>query len=123
MNLTNFNDEQKEALLDLLVMGMYADSNLADVEERKIDDVLATVKFPSASERRRFIDGSVARVRQQLGAAKSVQDFVAAIAKHFPTADLRQKAYADLEELLASDQKVVDAENRFLGIVKDQFKL
>ena len=123
MNLTNFTDQQKQALLDLLVMGMYADSNLADVEDRKIDGVLATITFSPESERKRFIDASVARARQHLGSSKSARDFVADIAKHFPTLDIRQKAYADLEDLLASDNKVVDKENQFLGIVKDEFKL
>ena len=123
MNLTNFNDQQKQALLDLLVMGMYADSNLAGVEERKIEGVLATIKFSSESDRKKFIDTSVTRVREHLGSAKSAHGFVADIAKHFPTPDLRWKAYADLKELLASDQKVVDKENQFLGIVKDEFKL
>ena len=28
MNLTGFNDQQKQTLLDLLVIGMYADGNL-----------------------------------------------------------------------------------------------
>jgi hypothetical protein len=123
MNLTGFNDQQKEALLDLLVMGMYADSNLADVEDRKIEGVLATIKFPSASERKKFMDAGVARVRQHLGSPKAMRDFVAALAKHFPTPDIRRNTYTNLEELLASDNKVVDKENQFLGIVKDEFKL
>jgi hypothetical protein len=123
MNLANFNDQQKQALLDLLVMGMYADGNLADVEERKIEGVLATMKFSSESDRRKFIDASVTRARGYLGSPKSTRGRVAEIAKHFPTADLRGKAYSDLKELLASDNKVVDKENQFLGVVKDEFKL
>ena len=123
MNLTNFTDQQKQALLYLLVMGMYADSNLAEVEDRKIEGVLATIKFSSESERKKFIDASVARVRQHLGSAKSPHDFVAGLAKHFPTPDIRRNTYANLEELLASDNKVVDKENQFLGVVKDEFKL
>jgi hypothetical protein len=123
MNLTNFTDEQKQALLDLLIMGMYADSNLADVEDRKIEGVAATIKFSPESERKRFIDASITRARQHLGSPQSAHAFVADIAKHFPTPDIRQKAYADLEELLASDNKVVDKENQLLGVVKDEFKL
>ena len=47
MNLTGFTDQQKQTLLDLLVIGMYADGNLAEAEEAKIEDVLDTIKFPS----------------------------------------------------------------------------
>jgi len=123
MNLANFNDQQKQALLDLLVMGMYADGNLADVEDRKIEGVLATMKFSSESDRKQFIDASVTRARECLGSAGSTRGRAAEMAKHFPTADLRRKAYNGLEELLASDNKVVDKENQFLGIVRDEFKL
>jgi hypothetical protein len=123
MNLTGFNDQQKQALLDLLVMGMYADGNLADVEDRKIEGLLMTIKFSSDNDRRKFIDASVARVRQRLGKPDAARAFVADLAKQFPTADNRRKAYAGLEEMLASDNKVVDKENQFLGVVKDEFKL
>jgi len=123
MNLMGFTDQQKQALLDLLVMGMYADGELADVEDRKIEGLLMTIKFPSVSDRKKYLDGSVARTRQHLGSPESARAFVADIAKQFPSPEARQRAYAGLEELLASDNKVVDKENQFLAVVKDEFKL
>jgi hypothetical protein len=123
MNLANFTDQQKKALLDLLILGMYADSKLADVEDRKIESVLDTIKFSTGSERKKFMDSSVTRVRQHLGSPQAAHAFVADVAKHFPTPDSRWKAYADLKELLASDNKIVDQESQFLGIVKEEFKL
>jgi hypothetical protein len=123
MNLAGFTDQQKQTLLDLLVMGMYADGNLADVEDRKIEGVLMTIKFPSENERKIFIDASITRARQHIGSPQSTRDFVAEIAKHFPTPDIRRKACNDLEELLSSDNKIVDKENQLLAIVKDEFKL
>lgn len=122
MILTGFNDQQKQTLLDLLVIGMYADGNLADAEEAKIDDVLATINFPSESARDRFIDASFTRARQHIGSPQVTRDFVADIARHFPTTDIRQKAYNDLEELLSS-HKIVDKESQLLAIVKEEFKL
>ena len=123
MNLTGFTDQQKQTLLDLLVIGMYADGNLADAENAKIEAVLDTIKFPSESARERYVDASIARARQHLGAPQSTRDFVSDIAKHFPTSDIRRKACADLEELLSSDSKVVEKENQLLAIVKEEFKL
>ena len=123
MNLTGFTDQQKQTLLDLLTIGMYADGNLADAEDAKIEAVLDTIKFPSEFERDRFIDASFTRARQHLGSPQSTRDFVADIAKHFPTPDIRRKACDDLEELLSSDNKIVDKENQLLAIVKEEFKL
>jgi hypothetical protein len=123
MNLTGFTDQQKQTLLDLLVIGMYADGNLADAEETKIEGVLGTIKFASESERDRFIDASYTRARQHLGSPQITRDFVADIAKHFPTPDIRQKAYNDLEELISSDNKVADKESALLAIVREEFKL
>jgi hypothetical protein len=123
MNLTGFNDEQKQTLLDLLVIGMYADGNLADPEDAEIKLVLDAMKFSSDSARDQFLDASFTRVRQHLGSPPATRAFVADIARHFPTPDLRQKAYDDLEELLSSDTKVVDKESQLLAIVKEEFKL
>jgi hypothetical protein len=123
MNLTGFNDQQKQTLLDLLVIGMYADGDLADAEDVKIEGVLDTINFPSDSARDRFMDASFTRARQHLGSPQVTREFVAGIASHFPTRDIRQKAYDDLEELLSSDHKVVEKEGQLLAIVKEEFKL
>jgi hypothetical protein len=123
MNLTGFTDQQKQTLLDLLIVGMYAVGNLAEAEDEKIEGVLDTMKFPSQSAREQFIDACFTRTRQHLGSSQSMRDFVVDIAKHFPTPDVRRKAYDDLEDLLSSDNKNVDKENQLLTIVKEEFKL
>jgi uncharacterized tellurite resistance protein B-like protein len=123
MNLTGFTDQQKQTLLDLLVIGMYADGNLADAEDAKIENVLDTIRFPSQSERERFIDASFTRARQHLDSPQLTRDFVADIARHFPTANIRRKALADLEELLSSDNKIDDKENQLFAVVREAFKL
>ena len=122
MNLTGFNDQQKQTLLDLLVIGMYANGNLADAKETKVESVLNTIKFPSDSARERFLDACFTRARQHLGSPQLTRDFVAEIASHFPTQDIRQKAYSDLEDLLSSD-KDTQKDSQLLAIVKEEFKL
>jgi uncharacterized tellurite resistance protein B-like protein len=123
MNLTGFNDQQKQTLLDLLVIGMYADGNLADAEDAKIESVLNTITFSSDSARDRFIDASFTRARQHLDSPQITRDFVADIDKHFPTPDIRRKAYSDLEELVSSSHPAGEKENRLLAIVREEFKL
>ena len=122
MILTGFNDQQKQTLLDLLVIGMYANGNLADAKEMKIEDVLNSINFPSESARDSFIDACFTRARQHLGSPQLTRDFVADIARHFPTPDIRQRAYNDLEDLLSSD-KDAQQDSHLLAIVKEEFKL
>jgi hypothetical protein len=123
MNLTGFNDQQKQTLLDLLVIGMYANGSLTDAKETKIEDVLKTINFTSESVRQQFMDASFTRARQHLGSPQVTRDFVADIAGHFPTPEIRQKAYDDLAELLSSDKTGVDKDSQLLAIVKEAFKL
>jgi uncharacterized tellurite resistance protein B-like protein len=123
MDLIGFTDEQKKTLLDLLIIGMYADGSLADAEDAKIDAVLDTITFPSESDRDRFIDASFARARQHLESPQSTRNFVADIARQFPTPEIRRKACAELEDLIASDNKIADKESELLAIVREEFKL
>jgi hypothetical protein len=122
MNLTGFNDQQKQTLLDLLVIGMYANGNLADAKEAKIEGVLNTINFSSESARDKFLDACFTCARQHLGSPQVTRDFVADVAKHFPTPDLRQKAYHDLEELLSTDHDA-QPDHQLLAIVSEEFKL
>ena len=123
MNLTGFNDEQKQTLLDLLVMGMYADGRLGDAEDAQIEAVLKTINFSSDSARDQFVDASFTRARQHLDSPDATREFVAGIAKNFPTTDIRRKAYNDLEELVSTEHQAGEKENRLLTIVREEFKL
>jgi hypothetical protein len=123
MILTGFNDQQKQTLLDLLVIGMYANGSLTDAKETKVEDVLNTIEFTSDSARQQFMDASFTRARQHLGSPQVTHDFVADIAGHFPTQEIRQKAYDDLQELLSGDKTGVEKDSQLLAIVKAEFKL
>ena len=123
MNLTKFTDQQKQALLDLLVVGMYADGNLASVEDDRIEGLLDTIKFSSDGARDRFMNASITRVRNHAGSPESARAFVAEIAKSFPTPDVRRQACDVLDDLLSSDNQVAEKERQLLTIVKEEFKL
>jgi hypothetical protein len=123
MNLTNFTDQHKQALLDLLVVGMYADGNLDAAEDQRVGSLLDTIKFPSPSARDQFLNASITRVRNRAGSPEAVRALVAEIAKLFPTPDLRRQACDALDGLLASDKEVAAKESQLLAVVKEEFKL
>jgi len=123
MDLAGFSEQQRKALLDLLVLGMYSDGNLAAIEDTRIGEVLDALSFSSEDERKRFADASFTRVRQRSGSPEAVRSFVTEIAGNFSTPDLRRRTFNMLQSLLTSDNSVVDRERQLLSFVREEFKL
>ena len=65
MNLTGFSQDQMQALLDLLIIGMYVDHNLASSEDSRIEQLLDAFKFSSDYERDNFSDAAFTRAPPQ----------------------------------------------------------
>jgi len=123
MDLTGFTDQQKQSLVDLLVLGMYADGNLDLVEDEKARRVLDGIQFSSDSARQYFMDASFARARKHGVSPESTRNYVAKIAKSFPATAMRRQVYSVLEDSLTSDRKMADKECELLLIVTEEFKL
>ena len=123
MNLTGFTDEQKRALVDLLVLGMYADGNLDLIEDEKARRVLDTIQFPLDSDRQYFLDASFARARKNNASPEAVRTFVAGIAKIIPAPAMRREVYNVLEDSLSSDNKIAETETKLLTIITEEFNL
>lgn len=121
MNTSGFTDKQKKALLDLLVLGMYADSHLARVEEARIQKLLDSFEFPSDHSRNQFFDAGVSRVNRQGTSAEAIRNIVRDLAREFTSPDLCRRAVDALDQLLASDSAVTDRERDFLADVRNAF--
>ena len=123
MNTKGFSDEQKSALLDLLVLGMYQDRHLASAEDERIKLLLSSFDLPSDYARQQFLDASFGRVTQHPQTPEATRSAVFNSAAQFNTEAQRRQALDILAELLASDNKVTTEENRFMVSVKEALKL
>jgi hypothetical protein len=121
MNLSGFTDRQKERLLDLLILGMYADAHLARSEEARIQKLLDALQFPSPDARNQFADAGIARARAIVNSPESVSGAISEMAKEFAMPDVRKKAAEALELLLFSDSKMIEREREFLASVRNAF--
>jgi hypothetical protein len=121
MNITGFTQEQKQALLDLLIIGMYADHNLASAEDARIDELLDTFQFASDYERQLFSDAAFTRVSRESASPDAIGGAVKRLAGHFPTRELRRKAYGVLNDLITSDGRVTSEESQLLSVAKELF--
>lgn len=122
MNYSQFNDEQKQALLELLALGMYADHHLALAEDARLRTVLATLPAVSDAARARLLDEIVTRAGRHAITVESRRARTGELAKQFPGLELRQRACAEVEALLSSDREVSEAEQEFLLLVKEVFQ-
>src|SRR5438445_10833736 len=106
MNVSNFSVPQRQALLDLLVLAMYMDGNLASAEEARVEQLLGAMGVDSDYDRNRDFDAAVTRVRQHSQSAEDARACVARLAGSFTTPEHRRKVYNTLSELTALDGQV-----------------
>jgi len=118
---TGFNEVQKQALLDLLVVGMYADHHLASAEDDCIQQRLARFQFASDYECRRVADASFARASRHANSPEAIREYVTQLASHFTTPNLKRSVYDTLEELLTSDGRVTSEESQLLTALWEAF--
>ncbi|HEY1663046.1 MAG TPA: hypothetical protein VGI03_11565 [Verrucomicrobiae bacterium] len=123
MALTEFTDQQKQSLVDLMVLGMYADGNLDLIEDEKARRVLDSISFSSDSARQYFLDASFARARKNNISLEATRKYIGEIVKNFPTPAMRRQTYEALEDSLSSDRKIADGETKLLVAVYEGFGL
>ncbi len=123
MDLTGFSREQIQALLDLLIVGMYADGNLTSAEDARIEKMLDALQFPSDYDREQFSDAAFTRARGQTGSPARIRAYVQQLASHFTTPGIRRQAFDILEDLITSDGGVTAEENQLLAATRDVFQL
>ena len=121
MNLKTLNADQRNALLDLLILGMYADGHLASVENEHIDKTLRGMGFEDKSDRDREFDASVTRVRKHSDNPQAVAAHAKTLAGKFQSRGDRQVALNFLENVLKSDNKVASGETKFLETARQAF--
>ena len=123
MNITGFTQEQKQALFDLLIVGMYADHNLVSAEDARIQKVLDAFQFQSDYERQTFSDAAFTRASRQTGSPETIRACVTQMAGHFPARDIRRRVYDILDDLLTSDGRVTSEESQLLSATREVFQL
>ena len=118
MNLKNFNDQQRQALLDLVMLGMYADGHLTAVEDDRVVRLLTAMGFTTDYDRGKHFDASVSRVSRHSATAAAARAHATALAQQFTTKEQRRDVQNVLEDLVGSDDKVAPQENSFLAAVR-----
>jgi hypothetical protein len=123
MNIADFTTEQRLALLDLLVLAMYADGHLAAAEEARIRELLLKMGAESDSDRDRQLDAAVTRVRQHAGGTAAAQAYATSLAQAFQARNQRRQVLDLVDALTASDSHITLAEGDYSTAVREALHL
>jgi uncharacterized tellurite resistance protein B-like protein len=118
MNLNSFTAPQKQALLDLATLAMYADGHLAATEDARVLRLLGLMGF-SDSERDRAYDAAISRVGRHSQNVESARAYAATLAQTFTTREQRRTVQQTLEDVVSSDRHVSIQENDFLALATE----
>lgn len=123
MNVSAFSAKQQTALLDLLVLGMYADGHLARSEDDQIQKLLTAMGFAMPYDHQVQFDASVTRVRQHSANWESTVACIQELAQNFTDQPERQQIFDRLQDLMLGDGLLSEKEARFLTAVQTALHL
>jgi uncharacterized tellurite resistance protein B-like protein len=121
MSLENFSEPQKRALIDLVVLSMYADGHLALRESASLQKTLESLGFAAEYDRDREVDASISRVRAHAGNKEDSARYARASAQAFGSPEDRELVQKLLQNMMASDEKVTPEEETFMKSVASLF--
>lgn len=123
MNATNLTQVQEEALLDLLVIAMYADGHIASVEDGRLQRLLTDQGHSDEYDRSKLVDGSITRTRKHTQTPEHTRAYIAQLAQLFQTSSERRSVVRQLDDLLSVDGATKPKEKEFSEEVQRLFKL
>ena len=119
MNIKDFTEQQKQALLDLVTLAMYADGHLASVEDERVLRLLGTMGLTTDYDRSKYYDAAVSRVGRHSQTAESARAYAHAQAQVFATHEQRVLVTKALDDIVTSDSHVSDSESSMLSLVRE----
>lgn len=120
--IKDLTKKQKEALLDLTMLAMYADGHLASAEDARVHRLLETLGHATEYDRNKQYDAAISRITRHALTKASASAHAVTLAEVFTTPQQRLKVHELLNDLIASDSKVSLQEGEFLSAVRDALK-
>lgn len=119
MNIQDFTEQQKQALLDLAMIAMYADGHLAAADDERVHRLLGAMGFTADYDRDKHYDASVSRVSRHSQSAELARNHAATLAQSFSTREQRRQVQDILFDFVTSDGHISLQEGDLLSVVRD----
>lgn len=109
-----YTQSQREAVIDVLVYGMYADNHLSLNEDRLIKSKIEKMNWDSSESAEFYLDRTVARVRDVRRSEVARTNFFSSIGERLASPEMKRKAFELCKSLMISDGECNAKENAFL---------
>lgn len=117
VNSSETNQAQREALVDLCILGMYSDPLVSLAEQDFIKEEFIQLQWESVISFDLYLQGTIAKVRSLNNDRLKVKELIQDIDRRLGSNEFKQKAVNELEQLIATDG-VIEIEKEFLTEVK-----
>ena len=111
-----WNQAQKEAMVDLCLLGMYSDDLISLAEQEFMESEFAALPWESGISLSGYLQRNIPKIRLAKDDPKKVQELLQDIGERLGSNEFKQKALDEFEKLLAIDG-VVKLEEDFLSDV------
>lgn len=123
IDLTDFSAAQQRALFDLLILAMYADGHLTNIEDEQLQALLAAFGYTEDYDRQREFDAAVTRMRPFVQSVQKAKEQALVLAGAFTTRSQQKQVYEAVQQIMTSDKHVSSWENTLLSELGLQFRM
>jgi len=114
--------EQREAVVDLLLLGMFADAPLRVSEDQKLLSVIEEIGWESYQAPDLYLQSAIAKARDAMDTEGGIKHRLEKIDQELNDNGLRQRALDYLTQFLGVDGAVDAEETKFLDLAKAALK-
>ena len=114
---------QKEAIIELLIMTMYADKSLKLEENEAIMKYIQTLEWQSPMSVEYYLGIATAKVRKALETSEKTHSFLKDISNRVKTVELKKQVLQICNNLAMADSEISPEEKEFLQRVAKVFQV
>ena len=114
---------QTEAIVELLIMTMYADKSLKLEEDEAITKYIKTLQWESPMSVEYYLGIATAKVRKALESPEKVRSFLEDISNRVETVELKKQVLQICNQLAMADSELSNQEKEFLQLVAQVFQV
>jgi hypothetical protein len=116
--IQNMNQKQREALVDLLLLGMFADGSLKVSDDQKLLSVIEEIGWESYQTPDLYFQSAIAKARDAADTEPGTLARLKKIRDSLASDEIRQQAIERLENFLSLDGRPGVEESKFLELAK-----
>ena len=123
IDLAGFSASQQQALFDLLILAMYADGHLTNIEDEHLQKLLVAFGYTEQFDRQREFDAAVTRMRPFVQSIQKAREQALLLAEAFTSRSQQKQVYAAVQHIMTTDKHVSSWEGTLLSELGIKFRM